>query len=303
MSEQDPVRTTLDVPGEPAHTTLDPGTREEPRSTTLDPVPGGPARTTLDPGTTAPASRVDHRLQPGMALDYELRERLGGGGEATVYRALDRRHDREVAIKIYHVVPHYAFEIGDEKHKQHFRHEHTVDLYERREENALHIEVMELCPLGTLETLAGGEPMSSEMLHKVVREVSEAIESMHPMYHGDVKPQNILVRSREPLDLVLTDFGLARDMEGRDRITSLGHRAPTCTSRRREPRRRGSRAIGGRSGSSSPSSRPGTTRLTACRRTAVPGNACVTSWPPKRFRWTTWMTSEINASATSRKAC
>ena len=222
MSEQDPVRTTLDVPGEPGRTTLDPGAQAEPRSTTLDPVPGGPARTTLDPGMTAPASRVDHRLQPGMALDYELRERLGGGGEATVYRALDRRHDREVAIKIYHVVPHYAFEIGDEKHKQHFRREHTVDLYERREENGLHIEVMELCPLGTLETLAGGEPMSSEMLHEVVREVSEAIESMHPMYHGDVKPQNILVRSREPLDLVLTDFGLARDMEGRDRITSLG---------------------------------------------------------------------------------
>ena len=222
MSEQDPVRTTLDVPGEPGRTTLDPGAQAEPRSTTLDPVPGGPARTTLDPGMTAPTSRVDHRLQPGMALDYELLERLGGGGEATVYRALDRRHDREVAIKIYHVVPHYAFEIGDEKHKQHFRHEHTVDLYERREENGLHIEVMELCSLGTLETLAGGEPMSSEMLHEVVREVSEAIESMHPMYHGDVKPQNILVRSREPLDLVLTDFGLARDMEGRDRITSLG---------------------------------------------------------------------------------
>ena len=34
MSEQDPVRTTLDVPGAPDRTTPDPGARVEPRSTT-----------------------------------------------------------------------------------------------------------------------------------------------------------------------------------------------------------------------------------------------------------------------------
>lgn len=69
-----------------------------------------------------------------------------------------------------------------------------------------------------------------------------------------------------------------------------GHRG-VCAARRRGPR-----ATGGRSGSSS----PGVTRSMACWRAAAPESACVTFLPPRRFRRTIWRTS---ASATSRKAC
>ena len=40
-----------------------------------------------------------------------------------------------------------------------------------------------------------------------------ALEAVHPVLHRDVKPSNVLVRAFRPLDLVLSDFGLARSTE------------------------------------------------------------------------------------------
>lgn len=232
---------------EPKRTTLDHGSGPdvdgpEPvwAKTSLDAEPAAPAgpgswkSTTLDEalpqmGTTLDGPRsvsqfVEHNLPAGMAADYELIERLGGGGEAVVYRARDRRHNREVALKIYgNLAPQYTFQIGDEEHRRHFPHEHCVDLYERREESGSHIEVMELCPEGTLEDYARGRTLQRAEVTEIVAEVAEAIHAMGTWRHGDIKPQNILVRSRQPLDLILTDFGLTRDMGERSRMTSVGH--------------------------------------------------------------------------------
>ena len=49
-------------------------------------------------------------LAEALADRYELAEPLGGGGMASVYRALDRKHGRAVAIKVLH--PHLQTAIG-----------------------------------------------------------------------------------------------------------------------------------------------------------------------------------------------
>lgn len=211
----------------------------EPRKTTLDETSldartsadvGSWRKTTLDQDAEGNGFMI-HHLPSGMAADYELLERLGGGAEAAVYRALDRRNEREVAIKLYpHITPTYAFEIGSEAHRWHFPHEHCVDLYERRVEGRIHFEVMELCPEGTLEDYAKGRALRNDEIMQIVAEVAEALHTMnasdhteHTFRHGDLKPQNILVRSQDPLDLVLTDFGLTLDLGQRNRMTVLGH--------------------------------------------------------------------------------
>lgn len=226
---------------DPARTTLDPQQEiQQPEfgRTTLDGEAAGPgaepwARTTLDgadvaattlDGSAATAGFVVHQLPPGLAADYELLARLGGGGEAVVYRARDRRGNREVALKIHvNVVPEYSFQIGDDNHRRYFPAEHCVELYERREENGVHVEVMELCREGTLADHSQGHSFDRAAIEEVVAEVAEAIHAMGTFRHGDLKPQNILVRSLDPLDLVLTDFGLTKDLGDRARMTIVGH--------------------------------------------------------------------------------
>jgi len=42
------------------------------------------------------------RLTPGLSDRYRIDRELGAGGMATVFRAHDLRHDRDVAIKVLH---------------------------------------------------------------------------------------------------------------------------------------------------------------------------------------------------------
>lgn len=82
-------------------------------------------------------------------------------------------------------------------------------------------EIHEYCPLGSI---SWGEwantnkfPYGDEFISNFFKEVSKAIHNIHQIKgtvaHRDIKPSNILIRSVEPLDLVLTDFGIARDRQ------------------------------------------------------------------------------------------
>lgn len=88
---------------------------------------------------------------------------------------------------------------------------HVVRIFEHGESDGVRYEVMEYCPLGNLRTLLATGPMSVERIRAVVSELSQALEQVQALHilHRDLKPENVLVRSLEPLSLVLTDFGIA----------------------------------------------------------------------------------------------
>ena len=75
-------------------------------------------------------------------------------------------------------------------------------------------ELLEHVGRGTLEDLIRqlterSEPVGEEQLRHVVEELALALVAIHAagLNHGDIKPGNVLVRSDQPFDLVLTDFG------------------------------------------------------------------------------------------------
>ena len=75
-------------------------------------------------------------------------------------------------------------------------------------------ELLEHVGAGTLEDLVrerreAGEPFSEYDVVRILDELAHALRAVHAvgLSHGDIKPANVLVRSRSPLDLVLTDFG------------------------------------------------------------------------------------------------
>ena len=86
-------------------------------------------------------------------------------------------------------------------------HAHVVEVIDRGWAGGCWFEVLEYCEFGSLRDLLDGGyvPATDEL----VSEVATALIQVHGLglVHRDLKPENLLVRTVEPLDLVLGDFG------------------------------------------------------------------------------------------------
>lgn len=95
-----------------------------------------------------------------------------------------------------------------------------------RHAGVMNFEVTDYHELGSIADLYGGRSAPPEEARQVLEQLATALDHLHAgdatagrpgLTHGDIKPGNILVRSREPrLELCLTDFGSARLNETRD---------------------------------------------------------------------------------------
>jgi hypothetical protein len=90
-------------------------------------------------------------------------------------------------------------------------HAHVVRTLAHGVSDGVAYEVMEYCAGGSLRDLMGDGAVPPERVRSILVEVAEALAALHEcrVVHRDLKPENVLVRRREPLDLVLTDFGIA----------------------------------------------------------------------------------------------
>ena len=72
-------------------------------------------------------------------------------------------------------------------------------------------ELQEYMPLGSLKDVPADAKRSPHFIAQFISELSTAIQCLHDngIVHCDLKPANVLVRTMEPLDLVLTDFGIS----------------------------------------------------------------------------------------------
>ncbi len=167
---------------------------------------------------------------------FELREELGRGGFATVYRALDETLQREVAVKVL-----MRFAGGDTptraRARESFlkearvlaslRHENIVPIHSVIEHSGRYALVMELIEGPSLETIVEEQGvLSAAEATQIGCEIARALAAVHAggLVHRDVKPANIL-RGKGGR-YVLTDFGLGvflgvRDDEGRASGTPL----------------------------------------------------------------------------------
>lgn len=75
--------------------------------------------------------------------------------------------------------------------------------------------VMEYCESGSLIDEAARSSFNISEIYLILKQLSLALEYTHErkIVHRDIKPANILVKSREPLHVVLADFGLASAQE------------------------------------------------------------------------------------------
>jgi serine/threonine-protein kinase len=154
----------------------------------------------------------------GALLDgrYLVQSKIASGGTSTVYRGLDVRLDRPVAVKV--MDSHYA---GDDRFLTRFRLEARavarlknpglVAVYDQGLDARHPFLVMELIEGGTLrELLAERGPMPPHAVAAVLRPVLDGLSAAHlaGLVHRDVKPENVLIS--DDGDVKIADFGLVR---------------------------------------------------------------------------------------------
>ncbi|MDR3154634.1 MAG: protein kinase, partial [Deltaproteobacteria bacterium] len=89
----------------------------------------------------------------------------------------------------------------------------VVNTYEAGldEETGRFYEIQEYLPEGDLEAWARGRKVTGEEFRELASQLAEAVSLIHRegIIHRDIKPDNILLRSRSPLRVALADFGIS----------------------------------------------------------------------------------------------
>ncbi|HTP06972.1 MAG TPA: serine/threonine-protein kinase [Anaerolineae bacterium] len=168
----------------------------------------------------------------GMNLGkYQLREQLGHGGMASVYRAYHPQLDRFVAVKVLRGElvddPEFLARFQREaKIVAALRHANIVQVYDADMQDDIYYMVMELLEGDTLKARLHDyhvreEPMPLGEAVRVMLDVLDGLAYAHSegMVHRDLKPANIMLTKRG--QAVVTDFGIAQ-MVGATRYTMSG---------------------------------------------------------------------------------
>ena len=171
--------------------------------------------TSATPADPPVPALIHHISRDGNRTDYEVREKIGAGGFATVYSALELPSLRPVAIKCTSkkkfanpkVKKKLVIEI--EIHKQ-LKHPNVVEFRGViQDPNYVYI-LLELCPGGNvLEALKRAPPFDERKTVDIVRQVLNALVYIKQMgvVHRDLKLQNFLIDGNGTVKLA--DFGLS----------------------------------------------------------------------------------------------
>ncbi len=168
------------------------------------------------------------RLEAALAGRYKIERKLGEGGMASVYLALDLKHDRNVALKILR--PELAAVIGAErflteiKTTANLQHPHILPLFDSGSAEGFLYYVMPYIEGETLrDKLDREQQLGVDEAVRIAREVGDALDYAHrkDIIHRDIKPANILLNEGRP---VVADFGIALAISaaGGGRMTETG---------------------------------------------------------------------------------
>ena len=173
-------------------------------------------------------------LNPGSKLGaYQIQSAIGAGGMGEVYRAIDTRLNRTVAIK---VLPGHLSESPEAKERfdrearaiSALNHARICTLYDVGHQDGTDFLIMEFLEGESLaDRLRKGALPLKETL-KIGIDVCEALEAAHRhgIVHRDLKPGNIMLT---PGGAKLMDFGLAKPL-GVAAASSRAASAPSFTA-------------------------------------------------------------------------
>jgi eukaryotic-like serine/threonine-protein kinase len=179
--------------------------------------PAGATAVSPVPGSRTPAAaNPTPCLQPGTRLGpFEIVDRLGAGGMGEVYRALDSRLGRRVALKVLPTellsnpegLARFALEA---RSASALNHPNIVTIFEVGQAGATPYLAMELIDGWTLRHLIDAGPLPVKKALDLAMQIAGGLAKAHQagIVHRDLKPENIMI-SQDGFVKML-DFGLAK---------------------------------------------------------------------------------------------
>jgi len=156
-----------------------------------------------------------------FASRYQIIEELGKGGMGKVYKALDKKLDEKIAIKL--IRPEIA---SDENNIERFHnelkfarkisHRNVGRMYHLEEEKGRHYITMEYVSGENLKNMIRmNRQLSVGTAINIAKQICEGLEEAHRLgvIHRDLKPQNIMIDKEGTARIM--DFGIARSLKGK----------------------------------------------------------------------------------------
>jgi serine/threonine protein kinase len=180
---------------------------------------------TLAEPSPLPASNIGQL--PSTFGEYELLEEIGRGGMGIVYKAWDKTLNRHVALKMIlrgiHATPADLGRFRSEAQAAGgLTHPNIVPVYQVGVEDGQAYFCMKYVMGRTLAAVMADKPLHPREAARYMIAIARAVQHAHEkgILHRDLKPSNILIDEHDqPL---VTDFGLAKRVEGGETLTGTG---------------------------------------------------------------------------------
>ena len=161
--------------------------------------------------------------------NYKILEKLGAGGQGTVYKAMDSKLGRTVVIK---VLPEelIAKEANLKRFEREARlassldHPNICTIFDLNVINGVHFIAMQYIEGRNVRQLVNGRPLDLESALSIAIQVADALVAAHAqgIIHRDIKAGNVMVNSKGQAKVL--DFGLAKLLDEEAARTSGIHR-------------------------------------------------------------------------------
>lgn len=149
---------------------------------------------------------------------YLIQEKLGAGGQGTVYKALDTKLNRTVVIKV--LPPELTSKTANFKRFEReaqlcsqLDHPNICTIYDFHEANGIYYIAMQYVEGKNVRQLVAGRPLELKSALSIGVQVADALAYTHSrgIIHRDIKAGNIMVTSEGQVKVL--DFGLAKLMQ------------------------------------------------------------------------------------------
>ena len=203
---------------------------------------------------TGPTQMAANKAASGVEIrpripGYEIQEVLGRGGVGVVYMAHHLRLHRTVALKMLLSGAHARAEererfLREAEAIAGIHHPNIVQVHDVGDHDGRQFFTMEFVEGGSLAQKLNGTPQPSQQAANMVAMLADAMQAAHHarIVHRDLKPANVLLTA----DGIpkITDFGLAKLLEGKPGLTKSGDAMGTPSYMAPEQAQGKARALG-----------------------------------------------------------
>src|SRR3989475_2533592 len=160
--------------------------------------------------------------------NYKITNKIGAGGQGTVYKATDQKLGRTVVVKVL-PAELTAKETNLKRFEREARlassldHPNICTIFDLDEENGLHFIAMQHIEGRNVRQLVNGRPLELQSALRIGIQVTEALTAAHArgIIHRDIKSGNVMVTDSGQVKIL--DFGLAKLLDETEAQTSGIH--------------------------------------------------------------------------------